>query len=107
MGKIMDFLAKSGNMQKRGEGLEAGLSSEMQDELLEEFFSDDSETKYKIGDRVQKATYDYGDVHEIGRPGVVIGAMLDNNMEIYMVKFEGDAEEEICMTLAYKLKLVK
>lgn len=77
------------------------------DEAFHEYLisSDKPQCEYKRGDRVEKATYEKGDFHPIGQPGIVIGNLYDDEVgEAYLVQFEGD--EYAAFTLKYKIKLV-
>lgn len=92
------------NITPRKEDFSEGVTTDVEQDVIQRFFSDDSETTYKIGDRVKKATYDTGDIHEKGTRGVVTGAMMDVEMEYYLVDFR-DGDGNIAMTLKYKIEL--
>ena len=68
--------------------------------------SDKPECKFKRGDRVYKATYEKGDIHEIGTVATVVGSIFEKTVgEAYLVLFEGD--ENMCFTIGAKLKAEK
>lgn len=105
MSRVMEFLSKMSYIKKRGEGLTQGFETGTEDDIFEEYFGDDSQTHYKIGDRVQKATEEWGDVHPKGTQYIITGAMHDNGRDIYMVQEPGS--KEMCMTVPYKIEPVK
>ena len=66
--------------------------------------NDDPNCSLKRGDKVLKATYATGDIHDIDTPGVIVGTIFEKTLgEAYLVQFKGD--EEMCFTIKAKLKL--
>jgi len=73
---------------------------------LEDIFTgeNDSNCEYKIGDKVEKATYEIGDVHRRGHKGEVVDNLYleDEKISVYLIQFEGD--DALCFTIEYKIK---
>lgn len=106
MSKILEFVQSMSSFRTRGKGFEKGVEGRSEEDLVKKFFSDDSETTFKIGDKVKKATDEPGDAQEKGRKGVIMGALYEPESklsdEYYMVQFAGD--EAVTMTLLYKIE---
>ena len=78
-------------------------------EINEDFYNamlttDHPECEFKRGDRVKKAVYEPGDIHQIGAKGIVVGTLFEKTLgEAYLIKF--DDQEHCVFTIKYKLKL--
>lgn len=84
-----------------------GFSTMMRDSFVDKMMEGDNRCDFKVGDRVKKATYEEGDVHAKGTPGIVVGSMYiedqtDDYSEAYLVIFNN--EENPCFTVKYKLE---
>jgi hypothetical protein len=100
-------IRKNSNLKEAKKLPGGGYEFEANDDFINHMMeSDKPECKYKRGDRVEKATYESGDIHKIGTKGVVMGTIFNKEIgEGYLVQFENDPN--MSFTMQYKIKLLK
>lgn len=63
-------------------------------------------TTWQIGQRVEKVQGEPKDVHLIGDVGTVMGGLVYDEHELYMVEFDNDASGTPVIILGNKLKAI-
>lgn len=99
--QLSDLLINNNLKTVEKKSLSKGLSSEIEDGLIESIFDDDSNCEYKVGDKVVTITEEPGNVFPKGTKGIVLGAFEEEGVEYYLVMFN----EHKSITLKYKIGL--